>query len=209
MLLVFNCLSLHKKLRQITMNRQSDYINFDSALRKGNELLKNEKTSVLGFYIIFSVNAGLRVSDVLKLKHSDLSNKKENDILIVNEKKTNKIRNITINSHIEKAYNHLVEGLKKRNLFDEADFIFVSQKSSVYTNSSLNKLLKSVFNSTRLNISTHSLRKSFGRRVYENNMQSDHSLVLLSEIFCHSSISTTRKYLGLRREEIGNVYLSL
>ena len=64
----------------------------------------------------------------MKLKHSDLCNKKENDILIVSEKKTNKIRNITINSHIEKAYNHLVEGLIKRNVFDEADFIFVSQK---------------------------------------------------------------------------------
>ena len=35
------------------MNRQSDYINFDSALRKGNELLKNEKHPYLDFISSF------------------------------------------------------------------------------------------------------------------------------------------------------------
>jgi site-specific recombinase XerD len=191
------------------MNKQSDYINFDSVQRKGNDLLKDDKTLIIGFYIIFSANVGLRVSDVLKLKHSDLINKKENDVLMITEKKTNKVRSITINSHIQKSYDYLVERLKERNLFDEAGYIFISQKKTVYTNRSLNRILKSVFSNTRLSISTHSMRKSFGRRVYENNFQSEHSLVLLSEIFGHSSVSITRKYLGLRAEEIGNVYLSL
>lgn len=191
------------------MNRQSDYINFDSALRKGNELLKDKKTSIIGFYIIFSVNVGLRVSDVLKLKHSDLKDLKENDVLVISEKKTKKVRNITINSHIAKSYSYLVQSLKERNLYDENGYVFTSQKNSVYSNRSLNRILQSIFKNSRLNISTHSLRKSFGRRIYENNFQSEHSLVLLSEIFCHSSVSITRTYLGLRREEIGNVYLSL
>ena len=60
------------------MNRSSDYINFDTALRKGNELLKRDRNPIIGFYILLSINLGLRVSDVLRLKHSDLSGKAEN-----------------------------------------------------------------------------------------------------------------------------------
>jgi site-specific recombinase XerD len=191
------------------MNIQSDYINFDSGLRKGNELLKNDKTSVIGFYIILSINVGLRVSDILKFRHSDLKGKKEGDILVLNEQKTNKIRKITLNNHIVKSYNYLVEVLKRKGRYDEDGFIFISQKNTVFTTRSLNRILKVVFKNKGLNISTHSTRKSFGRRVYDNNSQSEHSLVLLSEIFGHSSVSITRKYLGLRKEEIGNIYLTL
>jgi integrase len=191
------------------MNKQSDYLNFDSVLRKGNDLLKDDKTSIIGFYIIFSANVGLRVSDVLKLKHSDLTNKKENDALVICEKKTKKIRRITINRHIEKAYNLLVERLKERNQYNEDGYVFISQKKSVYTTRSLNRILKSVFENRKLCVSTHSMRKSFGRRVYENNNQSEHALVLLSEIFGHSSVGITRKYLGIRVEEFQNVFLSL
>ena len=57
--------------------------------------------------------------------------------------------------------------------------------------------------------STHSFRKSFGRRIWSNNSDSEKSLVLLSQIFNHSSIAITRRYLGIREEEVKNVYLSL
>jgi integrase len=191
------------------MNRSSDYINFDTALRNGNELLKSDRNSIIGFYILLSINLGLRVSDVLSLKHSDLTSKVENDVLTLTEKKTGKVRHLTINKHIEKSYSYLVERLKEKNNYDERGYIFVSQKNKIYSTRSLNRILQRVFNNPHLNLSTHSLRKAFGRRVYENNMQSDHSLVLLSEIFCHSSVSVTRRYLGLRAEEIGNVFLSL
>jgi integrase len=190
------------------MNRSSDYINFDTALRKGNELLQSERTQIFGFYIILSINLGLRVSDVLRLKHLDLTGKKENDILILIEKKTGKPRHLTLNKHIEKSYNYLVEKLKEKNNYDEHGYIFISQKNKIYSTRSLNRILKRLFNSQK-NLSTHSLRKAFGRRVYENNMRSEHSLVLLSDIFCHSSVAVTRRYLGLRAEEIGNIYISL
>ena len=190
------------------LSMYSDF-NFDTALRKGNDLMKNGKNPVIGFYIIFSINVGLRVSDVLKLKYSDLLDKKENDILCIEEKKTKKVRNITLNGHVINSYVSLIEYLKSKGLFDPEGFIFVSQKRTVYSNRSLNRILKTVFDNVKLSISTHSLRKSFGRRVYDNCKQSEHSLVLLSDIFRHTSTSITRKYLGLRQEEIGNVYLSL
>lgn len=191
------------------MNRTSDFIPFDTALRKGTELLKSEKNSIIGFYIILSVNLGLRVSDVLRFKHSDLTNMEENDVLTIFEKKTGKARQLTLNKHIVKSYNNLAEKLKEKKLYDPTGYIFISQKKKVYSSRSLNRIIKKVFDNPHLNFSTHSLRKSFGRQIYDNNHQSEHSLILLSEIFCHSSVSITRRYLGLRREEIGNVYLSL
>ena len=191
------------------MNRVSDYLNFNTALRRGNELLKGDKNFIVGFYIILSINTGLRVSDVLRFKHCDLIDKKENDIITIHEKKTGKVRQLTLNKHIVKSYAYLAQRLKENGLFNIEGYIFISQKKKVFSSRSLNRIIKKIFDNQRLNISTHSLRKSFGRQVYENNNQSEHSLVLLSEIFCHSSVSITRRYLGLRREEIGNVYLSL
>jgi len=191
------------------MNITSDYISFDTALRKGNDLLKSERHTIIGFYILASIHFGLRVGDILNLTHADLRNKKENDILFVTEKKTGKTREITINKHIEYSYNYLVKRLKEKSNYYEHGYIFISQKNQVYSTRSLNRTIKRIFNNPRLNYSTHSLRKAFGRKVYENHMQSDHSLILLSDLFRHSSVAVTRRYLGIRKEEIGNVYLTL
>ena len=50
-------------------------------------------------------------------------------------------------------------------------------------------------------------RTTFGRQVY--NMNSDNSelaLVKLMELFNHSSVAITKRYLGLRQEEILETY---
>lgn len=184
------------------MNRltKSDYINFDKCLNTGRRLINSDKQSLIGFYIIVSINTGLRISDVLRLKWSDLM--KED--LVIKEKKTNKIRTIKINPTIHSA-------LSKFNPIDEDDFIFKSQKGTVFSVQQINRVLKEIFKteSKHLNISSHSLRKSFGRRVYENNNESEKSLVYLSELFNHTSLSITRKYLGIRQEELNDIYLSL
>ncbi|MBS1589532.1 MAG: hypothetical protein JST52_07960 [Bacteroidetes bacterium] len=58
-------------------------------------------------------------------------------------------------------------------------------------------------------VSSHFMRKTFGRRVWENNHRSEESLIKLSEVFGHSNIAITRRYLGIRQEEIADVYLQL
>jgi integrase len=184
------------------MNRltKSDYIDFDKCLNTGRRLINSDKQSVIGLYIIVSIHTGLRISDVLRLKWSDLM--KED--LVIKEKKTKKLRTIKINSTVHSV-------LSKFNLKGEDDFIFKSQKGSVFSIQQINRVLKEIFRteSKHLNISSHSLRKSFGRRVYENNNESEKSLVYLSELFNHTSLSITRKYLGIRQEELNDIYLSL
>ena len=52
-----------------------------------------------------------------------------------------------------------------------------------------------------------SLRKTFGRQVYNMNSEnSELALVKLMELFNHSSIANTKRYLGLRQEEILETY---
>ena len=188
------------------MNRTSDYIDYDKALNKGLSLLNDKKKCRIGFYIVFSINTGLRISDILKIRHKDLA---EDKISII-EKKTKKQREITLNGVVKRAYIKLVSMLNEENeRFTEVDFIFISQKGSVYMTQSINDILKSHFNTRKLQVSSHSLRKSFARRVYQNLNESENALVLLSDIFSHSSIAITRRYLGIRQETISNVYLTL
>ncbi len=189
------------------MNKVSDYIEFDKVNRKGKQLLKDPKTCTVGFYLIFSANTGLRVSDTLKLKHVDLS---KGNTLEIEETKTKKKRTLTLNNNVLNAYAKLCDVLNEKGIkIKSDDFVFTSQKNTVYRTQSINHLLKQIFNTKQLQISSHSLRKSFGRKVYENNDESENALVLLSDIFGHSSIAITRRYIGIRKQTIENAYLSL
>ena len=62
------------------------------------------------------------------------------------------------------------------------------------------------------NSSSHSLRKTFGRRVWLQECdrgRGDEALLLLADVFGHSNIAITKRYLGIRKEEILSVYDSL
>ena len=57
------------------------------------------------------------------------------------------------------------------------------------------------------NFSCHSLRKTFGRQVYTmNDNNAELALVKLMELFNHSNVAITKRYLGLRQEEILQTY---
>ncbi len=90
------------------------------------------------------------------------------------------------------------------------DYIFTSQKGSVYSVQRINVVFKEIrvkYSLKIKNFSTHSCRKSFGRAVYNNaGSNAELALVKLSELFNHSDVRTTRKYLGLRNEELMEAY---
>ena len=81
---------------------------------------------------------------------------------------------------------------------------------TVYSVQRINIILKDLKKRYKLhigNFSCHSLRKTFGRQVYNmSNENSELALVKLMEIFNHSSVSITKRYLGLRQEEILQTY---
>lgn len=188
------------------MNKTSDVIEYDLVLNKAKKLLQDDKKCRIGFFIILSINIGTRISDTLNIRHSDLKGEK----LIIKETKTKKNREITLNKVVKKSYLKLLDKLEEMDFrFEESDFIFISQKGTVYRTQTINKLLKTIFNSKQLQVSSHSLRKAFSKKIYDNLNQSEHGLVLLSDILGHSNLSITRRYLGIRQETIRNVYLEL
>ena len=178
---------------------RADYIDFDRAMSVGKKLLNEDKKRILGLYILVSVNTGLRASDVLKLHWEDLQGHK----LILKEQKTKKTREIALNSTIQELY--------RKFSTVNSGLIFISQKKTVFRIQQINKLLKEAFKreAKSKNISSHSLRKCMGRRVWENDNQSERALVYLMELFNHSSLAITKRYLGIRQEELDDIYMNL
>ncbi len=182
-----------------------DYLEFDKTLNMSMKILKNEKNYKIAFLIIVGINSGLRISDILGLHHRDLSG----DSLQLVEKKTKKPRTIDLNENIKNAYKLYCNRLKHN--FSQDDSLFISQKHEVFSIRSVNRELKRILGDSnrKLKISSHSLRKTFGRRVFLNNNESEKSLIFLSAMFNHSDVSTTRLYLGIRQEELREIYLNL
>ncbi|MFI5142218.1 MAG: tyrosine-type recombinase/integrase [Bacteroidia bacterium] len=162
-------------------------------------------------YLLITVGCyfGLRIGDLLSIRWVDVLGKEE---LVLTEQKTKKIRRITINPNVTTALNFCAQELKLKNQFDENDFIFCNRWGGQLTISYINKRLKFIFKKYNVvvrNASSHTLRKTFGKRIYEADARSERALVYLSEIFSHSSISTTRKYIGITQEAIADMYMSL
>ena len=78
--------------------------------------------------------------------------------------------------------------------------------STGYVNKQLHVIF-SKYNVRVINGSTHTLRKTLGKAVWERDGKSERALVYLSEIVSHSSIATTRKYIGVTKRQIADVYL--
>ena len=89
-------------------------------------------------------------------------------------------------------------------------YILVSQKHCVFSIQRINAKLKEVKAKYKMkikNFSCHSLRKAFGRKVFESSGENAQmALVKLSELFNHSSVAITKIYLGLREKELLETY---
>ena len=147
---------------------------------------------------------GLRISDILALTWSMLL---DDEKFVIIEKKTGKRREIKVNSNFQK---HIADCFKALDIVDKDEKCFVSRKKTVYSTQRINVLFKSIKIKYGLKIehfSTHSMRKTFGRKVVETaGENSEFALIKLSELFNHADIQTTRRYLGLRTEELLETY---
>ena len=193
-----------------TVKGTSDYIDYDLAMKTGNEILWHGRQPQIGFYIIFSVNTGLRVGDTLRLQHQDLAGKTAGDVLNVTEQKTGKVRRIKLNDKIVEGYAYLLQRMKAQRIrVRPEDAVFKSQKNHVFHNTAINRQLKRIFAGIAPVVSSHSLRKSFGRHVWEQNGSNEKSITVLMKVFGHSSMAITCRYLGITTAEIDDIYMNL
>ena len=181
----------------------ADYLVWSDAMNLIRKLAKDENYK-MSLLIALGCFTGLRISDILALRWEQILSTEEFTII---EKKTGKKRVLRLNpqlqQHIRECYEHIQPiGIKAP--------ILVSQKGTVFTIQRINVILKEIKRKYRLkvkNFSCHSLRKTFGRQVYNMNSEnSELALVKLMELFNHSSLAITKRYLGLRQEEILETY---
>lgn len=154
------------------------------------------------------VFTGLRISDLLQLRFSQFEN---GDILTVQEKKTKKIRRIKINPDLKS----IVQRIKgKMGVTDSGQPIFLNRYGTKpidksWVNVQLKKYFKKYDVEIDGNISSHLFRKTLGNRVLKLHNYSGEAVILLMELFGHSSPAITKKYLGIRERQIHDVYDSL
>lgn len=185
-------------------NTTSDYIEWDSAINLVHRLFRDgdyRMSLLVGCGIFF----GLRISDTLRLTWKMLLDDSSFEII---EKKTQKRREVRINANFQKHINDCFNALEIR---DQSEYCFISRKKRVFSIQRINVLLKDMKKRYNLktvkNISSHSLRKTFGRHIYERaDSNGEVALAMLSELFNHSNIIVTKRYLGLRKEEILGCY---
>lgn len=161
---------------------------------------------------VLGINIGLRASDLLSLKVKDIftNNGKVIKELTVIEDKTEKKRDLFIN---DSAKNCLEDFYKVANFNSEDDYLFKSRKgkNEAIEVRSVNRLVKEWCKECRIkgNYGTHSLRKTFGYHLYNNNSNNPFILPYLMRIFNHSSQSVTLRYIGIEQEDINTLYSEL
>ena len=171
----------------------------------------NGEPGLYRFLVFAAVSSycGLRAGDVLRLRWRDVLNKSS---FTVREAKTGKVRDLTVNPKLESIINLAYE-LAGHGSVD--CYVVSNQRSKgekPLTIQFINRWTKVIFERFGVaaqSASTHTFRKTFGRRVFEMNGKTDDSLIILSDIFNHASAAVTRRYIGLRREAIRDVYLTL
>ena len=187
---------------------KSDYIEWNK-LQLLTQQLERDKDYKFCLLISIGMYTGLRIGDLTQLRWEQLLNC---EYLTLQEKKTGKTRKILLNPHLQETVSRIH---KRVNPTDPNDFIFLNNRgtkpiSRQFVNGKLKRLViryQTVKDPTK--IKSHSIRKSFGRRVWENNDRSERGLIMLNEIFNHTSIKTTRTYLGITEREVFDIYQNL
>lgn len=157
----------------------------------------------LGFY------TGLRISDILELKWCDILGKEE---IVVIEGKTKKEREIVLVPEIIEIIKEAFAALKPRT--KEAYAIKGTRGGNTKLNKGMsvqgaNKRIKKVFTTYEIkteNPSSHTLRKTFGFGLFDAMGQTHSALLLLCEIFGHSSTKVTEVYIGQTSEKRKAIY---
>ena len=184
-------------------NTTADFLQWDEAMNLIRKLARDSNYK-MSLFIALGCFTGLRISDILSLRWNQVLDTDEFTIIEHKTKKKRTIRvNLQLKKHIRDCYEHIQPvGINAP--------ILISQKGTVFSIQRINEVLKEIKRKYRLqigNFSCHSLRKTFGRQVYNmNNDNSELALVKLMELFNHSSVSITKRYLGLRQEELLNTY---
>lgn len=163
---------------------------------------------------LIGINLSLRISDLVSLKWNfflkeDMTFREFYKIQPKKTKKTGKFVTLYFNQVVKKAITDYIE---QYPIEDINDYIFKSREGNgAITERSVWRIIVNSAKEAGIeyNVGTHSLRKTFGYHIWHNADDKEKALVMLMVIFNHSSIATTKKYIGIMNEEIESVFNDL
>ncbi|MCM3704410.1 MULTISPECIES: tyrosine-type recombinase/integrase [Cytobacillus] len=178
-----------------------DPIKDIKSINKIKEILKRQSQRDLLLFVL-GINTGIRVSDLLSLKISDVSDGKEIKEFIYIDDLT--IDAVSKNNNQQKAYflnNSVKKELRKyfsQHDFTECDFLFKSKKNNQpITRQQAYRIINSAAKEAGIEgkIGTHTLRKTFGYHAYRKGI----AISIIMSIYNHHSSAETLRYLGIER----------
>lgn len=194
--------------------------DIDDIDRISHYLLENRRYRDNMLFIV-GINFGLRISDLLQLRFSQLINedfsfKRTFPILekkTRNTRKVQKNRYITINDAVMDA----VTVYLRHSSCKLDDYLFRSEsnrgsnQNKPMSRMTADRILKEIGTTLSLDnkMATHSLRKTFAYHQMLMSNNDPRKLLLLQKMFGHSSAAQTLDYIGITGEEIEEAYMKL
>ena len=187
-----------------------DPIPWDDAIRM-ILLTAKESHRYKSFALLFAtgIYAGLRIEDLKKVNKTHLRTR----TIKVIAKKTGKLEYRVLSDEYYKLLRKCkisISGLRPGCLFGS-----VQNPDEPLTTGYINIILKEMCKKAEidpsLDIASHSLRKTFGARIYHNAPadEKEEALIELNALFDHETIQETKKYIGLTKKRIVSRMLDL
>ena len=146
--------------------------------------------------LVLEGNLGIRISDILQLKFSDIVKDGERYRLDIIEQKTGKTRTFTVPFPI---YQYIENYCLKNSIRPDERIFPITERA-------VQKQLKLVCDYIGLEgISTHSFRKYYATEIYKNN---DFDIALVQQLLQHSSTAVTQRYIGIESKRVEEAILA-
>lgn len=168
---------------------EQEYREIITTMRQGKPgfFAPNERAAMA---LVMEANLGIRISDIVKLRLCDIIRDGDRWRLSIVEQKTGKARFFTVSDQM-RAF--LVDYCYRNGVRDNEPIVQIKRRS-------VQDALKKVTDFLEMErVGTHSFRKYFATRIYEN---SGHDTELVREILQHASLETTQRYLRTTSQRV-------
>jgi len=155
--------------------------------------------------IVLGVHTALRISDLLRLRWDDVYDFERGCVrasISLTEKKTGKSKILALNKAAVSALSLLAMRVAQRGRY----LIENPNSKSAIGRVQAYRIIRNAAEALGLGrVSCHSLRKCLGYHAWKSGV----SPAVIMEIYNHSNLAVTRRYLGVTQDEKDAVYLGL